>query len=178
MYQRILVPVDGRVPSRSALQHALTLGRSSDAELRLAHVVAWPGWFLDLGESPEIVYDNLTRAGQSILEEAIDSARRSGVRASATLLDISGSGVSRAIVEEATRWPADLIVMGTRGGRGLARLLFGSVVDGVIRTTPVPVLVIRASRRADPVIVSPLGARWRSETEPEVADPGVPRRAA
>lgn len=39
---------------------------------------------------------------------------------------------------------ADLIVIGTRGRRGLARALLGSVAESVIRTSDVPVLTLHA----------------------------------
>jgi len=53
--------------------------------------------------------------------------------------------VSDAIVEEARRWGADLIVTGTHGRRGLDRLLLGSVAEGVARASPVSVLLVRGA---------------------------------
>jgi nucleotide-binding universal stress UspA family protein len=44
---------------------------------------------------------------------------------------------------------ADVVVMGTNGRRGLSRMLLGSVCEGVVRLSPVPVLAVRA-RRAGP----------------------------
>jgi nucleotide-binding universal stress UspA family protein len=46
-------------------------------------------------------------------------------------------------VDEARRWGADLIVVGTHGRRGLDRLLLGSVAEGISRTSPVSVLLVR-----------------------------------
>jgi nucleotide-binding universal stress UspA family protein len=50
---------------------------------------------------------------------------------------------SKAIANEARRWKADLIVMGTHGRIGIARLVLGSVAEGVLHSAPVPVLLIR-----------------------------------
>lgn len=47
------------------------------------------------------------------------------------------------IVDEAKRSAADLVVIGTHGRRGVGRLVMGSVAEGVIRTSLVPVLTIR-----------------------------------
>jgi universal stress protein A len=47
------------------------------------------------------------------------------------------------IVRLATERKADLIVMGTHGRTGLARLLAGSVAESVLRTAPCPVLAVR-----------------------------------
>lgn len=39
---------------------------------------------------------------------------------------------------------SDLVVVGTHGRRGLTRALLGSVAEAIIRTSPVPVLAVRA----------------------------------
>ena len=51
---------------------------------------------------------------------------------------------SKAIAKEARRWEADLIVMGTHGRIGVARLVLGSVAEGVVHIAPVPVLLVRS----------------------------------
>ena len=53
--------------------------------------------------------------------------------------------VPDVVVAEAKRWPADLIVAGTHGRRGLSHLFLGSVAEGIIRISTVPVLLIRGS---------------------------------
>jgi nucleotide-binding universal stress UspA family protein len=50
-----------------------------------------------------------------------------------------------AILEAAREVRADLIVMGTHGRHGLVRTLLGSVTEKVVRTSPVPVLVVHYS---------------------------------
>jgi nucleotide-binding universal stress UspA family protein len=49
------------------------------------------------------------------------------------------------IVEQAEQWPADLLVMGTHGRRGLRRLALGSDAEMVVRGARVPVLLVRGS---------------------------------
>jgi nucleotide-binding universal stress UspA family protein len=56
-----------------------------------------------------------------------------------------GPRIHDAIEEEAVRWPADLIVIGTHGRRGFRRLLLGSVAEGLIRVSTKPVLLIRGA---------------------------------
>lgn len=46
------------------------------------------------------------------------------------------------IADEAASWPADLIVLGTHGHKGVERLLLGSVAEGVARLSSIPVLLI------------------------------------
>jgi nucleotide-binding universal stress UspA family protein len=69
-------------------------------------------------------------------------------------VDISvdvGSAAIR-ILERSAQLPADLIVMGTHGRRGLSHMFLGSVAERLVRTAPCPVLTLRADRR-QPVVV-------------------------
>jgi nucleotide-binding universal stress UspA family protein len=146
MYQRILVPVDGSETSERALQEALKLGGSA-AQFRLLYVVEQ---IYSLGtEGYEFIdYDALQQAvrssGERILAQAAERVQRSGNRAEVVLLDTDGQRVASVIEGEALRWQADLIVIGTHGRSGLSRLLLGSVAEGVVRLSTVPVLLIRA----------------------------------
>lgn len=45
----------------------------------------------------------------------------------------------------AKQWSADLIVMGTHGRRGLRRLALGSDAELVLRSSPIPVLMVRSA---------------------------------
>ncbi len=47
------------------------------------------------------------------------------------------------IVALATAENADLIVMGTHGRTGIDRVLFGSVAEKIVKTSPMPVLTIK-----------------------------------
>jgi nucleotide-binding universal stress UspA family protein len=61
------------------------------------------------------------------------------------LVPVDGSSCSvKGLTEAAARqWRADLIVMGTHGRRGMSRLAMGSDAELVVRSTPVPVLLVR-----------------------------------
>jgi nucleotide-binding universal stress UspA family protein len=51
---------------------------------------------------------------------------------------------AEAILRDARKWGADLIVMGTHGRRGLRRVVLGSDAEQVVRMSKVPVLLVRA----------------------------------
>lgn len=159
MYNRILVALDGSATSERALQHAIRLASEQRAELRLLHVVDELGVNLGQTPTPDAFWASARKAGDRILEEARTRASMVGIEADTKLLEIRSLGalirrVADLIVEDAQRWPADLIVIGTHGRRGLSKVLLGSVAEGVIRTSPVPVLLIHGpdenERRADP----------------------------
>jgi len=146
MYKKILVPVDGSETCRLGLEHAILLAKDQNAVLRLLHVVH--DYLIAEGRhgiarSGELLKE-LREQGQTILSEALSCARRQGVEAQSESVETPMGPVGAAIAEHAERWPADLIVMGTHGRRGIRRLVMGSDAEYVVRMTPVPVLLLRA----------------------------------
>jgi len=146
MYKRILVPVDGSATSLRGLDEALRLARDQRASILLLHVVHD---FLTAGGPGAAVYmtqlrQDLRERGQRILEEASQRAQREGVEVETRMAETPGGSVGELIVEQAQAWPADLLVLGTHGRRGIRRLLMGSDAEYVVRMTPVPVLLVRS----------------------------------
>jgi len=148
MYTKILVPVDGSETSALGLQHAILLARDQKAALRLLHVVhdylVAEGRH-GLARSAGLL-NELREQGQAILAEAAASARKQGVAADMEIVETPMGPVGAAIAEQAERWPADLIVIGTHGRRGIRRLVMGSDAEYVVRTTRVPVLLVRGTK--------------------------------
>lgn len=148
MYKKILVPVDGSKTSLLGLQHAILLAKDQAAALRLLHVVhdyLVTGGRYALANPGELL-KALRERGQSILNDAASSARKQGVEAQTEFVETPMGPVGAAIAEYAQQWPADLIVLGTHGRRGIRRLVMGSDAEYVIRTTPVPVLLVRGTK--------------------------------
>jgi nucleotide-binding universal stress UspA family protein len=56
---------------------------------------------------------------------------------------IQNGDAAKAIAQEAERFDADAICMGSHGRTGLAKTLLGSVAQGVMATTKRPVMVVR-----------------------------------
>ena len=63
------------------------------------------------------------------------------------LVETRGQTVAHAILGQAQKTKADLIVLGTHGRRGLSRVLMGSDAEAVVREARVPVLLVRARER-------------------------------
>ena len=147
MYQRILVPVDGSSTSGRGLEEAVNLARLTGGSLRLIHVVDTLS--LTTGLEPYSLYSGdaiprLKENGEQLLEHARAQAVAGGVQADTLLFDRSAMRVSETVVEQATAWRADLIVLGTHGRRGVGRLLLGSDAEQILRMAPVPVLLVRS----------------------------------
>lgn len=150
MYSRILVPVDGSDAANRGLMEAIAMAKSEGATLRLVHVVN--DLVFDTGYAPTMLYDqlidSLRGAGKEILRKAESMAREQDVEPHTVLLESIGARVAELIVEQARQWPADLIVMGTHGRRGLRRLVMGSDAEVVLSLSPVPVLMVRGDAQA------------------------------
>lgn len=147
MYQRIFVPVDGSDTADLALQEAIKVARDQHAQIRLGYVVEevmpWTGeGFVDTAA----LEDDLVEYGKKVLAKAEEAVRQAGITVDTALLKAGGQRIAKVIVEEADRWPADLIVIGTHGRRGFDQLIFGSVAIGVIRLATHPILLIRGGK--------------------------------
>jgi nucleotide-binding universal stress UspA family protein len=149
MYTHILVATDGSKTAALAVGEACRLAQGTDARVRIVHVVDSPyayadAWYPAGPVDVDAVSRAWRRAGQAIVDQAAAQAREAGIAAETALLETGGRRVSRAIVDEAERWPADVIVIGSHGRQGLEQLLIGSVAEGVARTARAPVLLIRS----------------------------------
>jgi nucleotide-binding universal stress UspA family protein len=146
MYERILVPVDGSDASHAGLNEALDLAAEHGSRLRLVHVVD------DLITMPmyegaifagELI-EQLRKQGRKLLDECQALCRKKGIAAEAVLLERVGGQAGVLVIEQAQEWPAELIVMGTHGRKGLKRIVLGSDAEYVVRHAGVPVLLVRA----------------------------------
>jgi nucleotide-binding universal stress UspA family protein len=145
MYRRILVAIDGSHCSDLALREALSLAKDTKAQVHLVHVIdVTPG--VEGGLDVETLRQLARQEGNDFLNKVAFRAGQAGVNAETAMLESGRKQCSKAIANEARRWEADLIVMGTHGRTSIARLVMGSVAEGVVHITPVPVLLIRCPR--------------------------------
>lgn len=147
MYKHILAPVDGSETARLGLEEAIKLARALEAQIRLVHVVNRLPW-VSPGLTAAVVQElinQLRGSGESILHDAITLVRDAGIVADSRLIEALGTEAGECIVEQAAAWPADLIVCGTHGRRGVRRILMGSDAEYVLRHSRVPVLMVRGS---------------------------------
>lgn len=149
MYKRILVPVDGSKTSTAGLREAMRIARGCGAKLRLVHVVDESMAFRDSAFSfgTQNILDILKRGGEKALKDALAVAAKQGLKAESVLVESFRGRVADAVVAEAKKWRADLLVLGTHGRRGISHLVLGSDAELVVRQASVPVLLVRAGRK-------------------------------
>ena len=151
MYTRILVPVDGSPTSNRGLDEAIKLAQLTGATLKLLHVID----LLAIAMTPEAgaaltaqMVELLTEGGKTILADAKTRVQAAGLEAETKLADSLAVRVCDQVIDEAQRWKADLIVIGTHGRRGVGRLMIGSDAEQIVRRALVPVLLVRAPEEA------------------------------
>lgn len=143
MYKRILVPVDGSTTSLKGLKEAVGLAKATGARLRVLHVVDGLAFIADHGgyvSDTEV----FRKSGEKMLAKIMPRVQQQ-VRADSVIVENVSGRAADTIIDMAKDWRTDLIVMGTHGRRGVNRLVFGSDAELVIRTAPVPVMLVRAA---------------------------------
>lgn len=149
MYKKIFVAIDDSPTSQKALGEAIQLARSSQAALCIAHAADESllaqhgmgiGTYIDVDRTKLAIRET----SQSLLDAAGQQAAAAGVTAECSLLEATDKRVAELIAAGAAAWGADLIVVGTHGRRGVARLLVGSVAENLVRIAGTSLLMVRA----------------------------------
>ncbi|HEX7043179.1 MAG TPA: universal stress protein [Burkholderiales bacterium] len=146
MYKRVLVPVDGSAVSMAGLDEAIRLAKNG-AKLRVLHVVDGIAFVRNYSVFTASAAD-FREAGRKLMEEVMAYVRRKGVKAEPQIIENLSGRAADSIIDAAKKWRADLIVMGTHGRRGVNRMVLGSDAEIVIRTSPVPVLLVRGTKQS------------------------------
>ena len=146
MYKHILCPVDGSIASTAGMLEAIQLAKEQNAQLHFFHVIDTYIPIVDMAGDFNVTYmiNILRENGEKIIKQALDAARKSGVDADTKTIESVGGRAASYIIKEAVNWPADIIVMGTHGLRGISRLVMGSDAENVLRTSHVPVLLVKS----------------------------------
>jgi nucleotide-binding universal stress UspA family protein len=151
MYQRILVPVDGSATSNAGLAEAIKLAKLTGAQLRLIHVIDEMPFLMNAegyGPLSGDLLATLKETGENILQQARMLVKDNDIAVDTALFESLTGRLSDRVAEQAKEWNADLIVLGTHGRRGMNRMLLGSGAEQILRTAPVPVLLVRAAENA------------------------------
>lgn len=141
----LLVALDLTAIDEAVLSEAVALARSLDAGLILLHVAAPDPEFIGYRNDPEALRDQTAehmRREHRALQSLADRVREQGVSCKALL--IQGETVE-AIVGEAARIGARVIVLGTHSRGLLRRVALGSTSEGVLRAADRPVHVVPAA---------------------------------
>lgn len=156
MIDKILVAVDRSEQNKSVFDSALSLAKTTGATLMLLHVLSedednYPilptyAYYPMLNERDyELYQEKLAQYkqwGLDFLKNLTEIATIAGVETEYTQLT---GNPGRTICELANTWSADLILVGSRGLKGLKEMFLGSVSNYVTHHAPCSVLIIRTA---------------------------------
>ena len=141
----ILIPSDFSETAEHALRFAQRLALDFGAELHLVHVQV----LLEGHEQEKALQAEISRMREKVEEDCRGRVKQLppdfGIH---THLE-RGLAVAETLAECASRYRADLIVMGSNGHRGLRHLLIGSVTEEILRTSDIPVMSVRRGADID-----------------------------
>jgi nucleotide-binding universal stress UspA family protein len=151
---RILLAIDDSECSAAAVRAVITQFTPQHTHVHVLHVDEWPK-----GLPPSMSFSEGASAANSILSLhelrrhraaslVASAADRLGAADFATTMSIRDGDARQAILDCASEWHADLVVLGSHGKKGFNRLILGSVSDAVARQATCSVEVVRASANA------------------------------
>lgn len=143
MFRNVLVATDGSDEAMAAVRKAveLTVSLGAGASLNIASVVAYADIPSMLAKQPPDAPDLLADQAQEALQFAAASAFAAGLQAETHLLT---GDIVQALLECAEKVGADILVTGYRGRNRLSAIVMGSVPGKIVRSTTIPVMVVRA----------------------------------
>src|SRR3712207_2367852 len=146
---KMLLATDGSEEAELATKSAVELANSTGSELHVVYVEPLP-YFMKNGHGapaydPE-VYEMIEEGGRETLRKLTWRVKTAGGTVTGSHLRMGA--VAEEIVDLAGELEADLIIVGSRGLRGIRRALAGSVSESVFRHARCPVMVVRA--KGDP----------------------------
>ncbi len=156
-FQKILLATDGSDYSAGAERIAIAMAAKAGATLSAMTVLPDPSD----GVAPELL-DDKRRKAATVLDAVTAAAKTAGVPCEANAR--YGHDPYEAIVKEAKESAADVVVMGRRGRRGLARVMLGDATAKVMGYAPCSTLVVpEASQMWGSILVATDGSRSSDE---------------
>jgi nucleotide-binding universal stress UspA family protein len=141
--RRILVPVRLAADAGPALALAARLCDTASGAVRLVHVRIYDP---PVRGYPARFYPETGDAAAAVVDEAMLTVWRWGLRAGTAVVTAPRGKVAAAIAAEADGWNADVIVLARRPRMAVSRLLWGCVPDQVMRKSGCPVLAVHPGR--------------------------------
>lgn len=143
---KILAAVDLSPVTEQVLQTLVQMAATFPARVSLVHVAPPEPAFVGYEAGPDVVRGQVAaelHASHQQLQKLADRLRADGVET--TALQLQGKTVE-TVIAEAERLPASLIVLGSHGHGAVYNMLVGSVAEGIVRSSKVPVLLVPPKR--------------------------------
>jgi nucleotide-binding universal stress UspA family protein len=170
-FATVLVPYDGSEPSQAALAHALALKAGATKIVVVSIVDETPiisqSATTVTAYDPTPLFEALDEQGKAVLADAVARCTAANVT---PLTELVHDAPVPGILAMMQKYACDLVVMGTHARTGVARTFLGSTTEGVLRSSDVPVLTVRAN---EPVADQPFARALVGIDDSEASDAAV-----
>lgn len=151
MYQHVMIPMDGSKLSECVLPHLEMMAKTCKIpQVTLIHVVTPVRYFDSFnytGMDPVIpveqmksIEENNAQDAKSYLGEKVKQLEAKGITAKAVVI----TGFANEVINNyAKENKVDMIIIATHGRSGISRWFWGSTAEKILRTSKIPVLMIR-----------------------------------
>ncbi|MDQ1276946.1 MAG: hypothetical protein QG610_2525 [Euryarchaeota archaeon] len=147
-YRNIVIATDGSENTQKAISYGIEIAKLSGATVHALYVVDISS-FSSIPMSSEggweAMYESLKTEGGKAVYVVKNQGEAAGVDVREVVLE---GHPTNEIIEFAENNNIDLIVLGTLGKTGLDRFLLGSVAEKVVRSSKVPVMVVRSGEKS------------------------------
>jgi nucleotide-binding universal stress UspA family protein len=149
MYSKIMVPLDGSKLAECVLPHVEALAKGCQVKevefIKVFEPFIMPsGADFVMSEKDTVKIDTENRAdSEKYIQGIVKVAQNMGIKATGKVIK-RADGVAEDLAGHASKSGADLIVIATHGRSGASRWVWGSVADRILRSSCVPVLMVRA----------------------------------
>jgi len=148
MYQKVMVPLDGSELAECVLPHVEAIAKGCNTKnIIFLHIVepfqprGGTGHIFSEGDVERINAERKA-AAEKYLAQMLRQVKYEGVNVESEI--ISGKPAAEGIADYATKNGVNLVIIATHGRSGISRWVLGSVADRILRSSRVPVLMVRA----------------------------------
>jgi nucleotide-binding universal stress UspA family protein len=148
-FKKILFPVDLSESSARIVPFVQSMAARYEARLHLIFVAR----VFDYFTSMYVPHPSVSQFEKEVIEGAekrlYEFADEFFKDTAATKTKVMAGDPSEEILKYIGDNAIDLVIMGTHGRKGLDRVIFGSVAERVVKTSPVPVMVVNPFNVSD-----------------------------
>ena len=140
---RILVPVDFSQKSEYAVKLAAKMGKKTDCEVYLLHMVELPTGIVDMGAGSNFSIPESMMYLRKVKEKLLTLKERYFKNGCTVKHAIRFQHPFEGIRDYAKKIEANLIIMGSQGLSDFEEMIIGSNTEKVVRTSDIPVIVVK-----------------------------------
>lgn len=140
--KKILCALDLSQHSALVAEYAVALAKAFDAEVLAVYAAPALTQYVGFHVPPSSIENfvgEIVAGAEQTMQEFV-AANFQGVKAEGKVVN---GYAAEEILNMAENVGADLLVMGTHGRKGIDRILFGSVAEKIVKSSPIPVMTVR-----------------------------------